>query len=208
MVPFERPPSQAEYRARLTRLTSRRVWSKITFEPTECWLWHGSRMKSGYGELTVGSRRDCSRKTVLIHRFIFEALVGTIPRHLQIDHRCEVKLCVNPEHLRTVTHKFNTLRSDTASGRNSRKTLCPRGHPYDSIRRRNGSRRCSICHAAQAKARHHKIDPTLGTRCNLAKTHCPRGHPYDKVNKKGSRFCSICHNAKSLEAYHHKRGLS
>jgi hypothetical protein len=81
--------------------------------------------------------------------------VGPIPRPLQIDHICNVKCCVNPDHLRMVTHRFNTLRANTISGINSRKSHCPRGHPYDTLRK-NGWRRCSICHALEERLRHIK----------------------------------------------------
>jgi HNH endonuclease len=133
-------------------LLPRRVSCKITLEETGCWLWHGAKSNNGYGTLKIGSRRDCSRKTVLIHRFIFGTLVAPIPKNRELDHSCEVRLCVNPEHLRTVTHRFNVLRGETVSAKNSRKTHCPRGHPYDVVNNR-GWRRCSICHAFEERQR-------------------------------------------------------
>ena len=45
------------------------------------------------------------------HRVVYELLVGLIPDGLVIDHRCEVKLCCNPDHLEAVTSSVNMLRA-------------------------------------------------------------------------------------------------
>ena len=143
--------SHAIIHPRLEQLPQR-VLSKLKLSSSGCWLWTSNIINSGYGTLTTGSRRDCSRRTELIHRFVYEQLVGKIPPGMQIDHICEIKHCVNPKHLRLVTHRFNTLRSDTISGLNSRKTHCPRGHSYDLIKN-NGQRSCSICHRNEERER-------------------------------------------------------
>lgn len=38
------------------------------------------------------------------HRFFYETLVGPIDEGLELHHRCEVKSCVNPNHLVPLTH--------------------------------------------------------------------------------------------------------
>jgi hypothetical protein len=155
MATIKRISADTAIRARLNQLPQR-IQSKISISQNGCWLWEGNIIKSGYGTLTTGSRLDCSRRTSLVHRFVYEMLVGPIAPKLQIDHICKIKTCVNPDHLRVVTHRFNTLRSDSAAALNSRKTHCPNGHPYDTIRY-NGDRRCSICHAAGERARQKRI---------------------------------------------------
>lgn len=58
-----------------------------------CWIWQGSTFTDGYGK--------CPRygKTRRAHRVFYEELVGPIPDGLQVLHKCDTPLCVNPEHL-------------------------------------------------------------------------------------------------------------
>ena len=75
----------------------------------ECWLWAGSRQKSGYGQISEGSRD--AHKVHLAHRLAYQFWIGPIPEGLEVEHICEVKACVNPEHLAAVTHRKNMARS-------------------------------------------------------------------------------------------------
>jgi hypothetical protein len=147
---------------------------RFVVAPSGCWLWTGPVSTSGYGHVQLGSRIDKSRRKVLAHRFFYETFVGSIKAGLQIDHLCKCRLCVNPAHLEAVTPRTNIQRSvrptcpkghrnfrirngqrrcnicyPIYSPHNRMKTHCPRGHPYDTVKK-NGSRTCSICHAAQS----------------------------------------------------------
>lgn len=85
-----------------------------------CWLWAGAVQSSGYGSFGADGR------THLAHRFAYEALNGSIPDGMSIDHLCRNKLCVNPAHMEPVTLAENVRRADKASGRTS---VCSKGHP-------------------------------------------------------------------------------
>lgn len=114
----------------------------------DCWLWTGARTPLGYGMFTVSVD-----SRVFAHRLAYELFVGPIPDGLVIDHLCENPSCVNPAHLEPVTQGVNVIRSPvSASGRNIRKTVCPKGHPYDRVNV-DGSRRCSICTRASEQRR-------------------------------------------------------
>lgn len=105
---------------------------KIELIPfSTCWWWTGSRQSNGYGNFTVGSKKNRSNMKKLAHRLSYEYFVGIIPTDLHIDHLCRNRLCVNPKHLEPVTPRVNALRGSGFGGVNSRKTHCLRGHMYD-----------------------------------------------------------------------------
>jgi hypothetical protein len=61
-----------------------------------CWLWQGdkwARPEHGYGRIWLNGRR------VKAHRVAWELYVGPIPPGQHVLHKCDVRLCVNPEHL-------------------------------------------------------------------------------------------------------------
>lgn len=76
-------------------------WSKVT-KTESCWLWNGSTTKNGYGQFGIGWP-----KSIGSHRWAYEDAYGPIPKGMQIDHICRVRLCVNPTHLRLATNKQN-----------------------------------------------------------------------------------------------------
>jgi hypothetical protein len=84
--------------------TAERFWKKVRIKG-DCWTWTGSRSEAGYGRLRVGS------DVIYAHRWSYEHYVGMIPDHMEIDHLCGVRHCVNPAHLDVVSHHQNMVRS-------------------------------------------------------------------------------------------------
>ena len=70
-----------------------------------CWEWTGVHDNYGYGLLHW---MKANRKA---HRLSYEYHVGCIPEGYVIDHLCNNKGCVNPDHLEPVTQAENVLRA-------------------------------------------------------------------------------------------------
>lgn len=79
----------------------------------ECWLWTGSILKkSGYGRI------DIKRKHYKAHRLSYELFKGSL-NDLHVCHTCDVRHCVNPDHLWLGTITENIADRD-AKGRTAR----------------------------------------------------------------------------------------
>lgn|SRR3990167_3823034 len=58
-----------------------------------CWIWIGGKIGDGYGSIYFyGSR-------LLTHRVSWILLRGDIPEGLEVLHQCDIRACVNPDHL-------------------------------------------------------------------------------------------------------------
>ena len=80
---------------------------------SECQIWPGSISVKGYGIICRGGLR------LLAHRVAYELYVGPIPKGLVVRHLCNVKACVNPDHLAVGTQAEN-VNDAAAIGRMSR----------------------------------------------------------------------------------------
>lgn len=87
------------------------------------------------------------------HRVSYVAFVGPIPKGLEIDHRCHQRSCVNPQHLRAVTHAVNMAASSPYRLGKHRHPTCVRGHPMEgeNLMTGGGRRRCRACHNERSR---------------------------------------------------------
>lgn len=74
-----------------------------------CWIWRGRLNRNGYGRAgrAYGER--------VIHRVVYEHLVGSIPPGQLLDHlrdECSSRACANPDHLEPVTPRINVRRGE------------------------------------------------------------------------------------------------
>lgn len=87
-------------------------WDGILKTAT-CWLWIGWTTESGYGSTYESGKHQ------YMHRIAYEKAFGPIPRGMHVLHSCDVRHCVNPEHLFLGTQQDN-LRDMVTKRRHAR----------------------------------------------------------------------------------------
>lgn len=90
-----------------------------TSRSASCWIWLGA-CRNGYGVIGLGGGR-----VGYCHRLVYEAEIGPIPPGLYVLHSCDVRACVNPDHLFTGSAADNTNDMMT-KGRHKNAPLTPR----------------------------------------------------------------------------------
>lgn len=126
--------SKSEARALRHPPLAARFRAKYAVAPSGCWEWTGAVNEDGYGLFRAPKEQRA-------HRYSYKHHVGPIPSGTEIDHACHNRRCVNPAHLRAVSHAENVA---AGANHNRSKVHCRRGHELTGIRR-DGKRYCKEC---------------------------------------------------------------
>lgn len=124
---------------RIPRPLTERFWKFVPMVngADACWPWLGAK-KLGYGRIADSASPGARRGLQLAaHRVSYQMLKGPIPEGLELDHLCNNRACVRPDHLEPVTKSENGKRGflrgrrfTSFAAENAAKTSCIRGHLY------------------------------------------------------------------------------
>lgn len=131
----------------------------VTVTPEGCWL-----MPGGPASGTEYHRVSMADTRSLAHLVMYRALVGPVPRGLQLHHTCEHPPCCNPDHLEPLSPAEHKARHQQA------RTTCSQGHPVaeHGFRDKGDVLRCKVCRADSV--RRHKAKARAEARFG-----CPCG---------------------------------
>jgi hypothetical protein len=143
-------------------------WEKVNKNgPGGCWLWTACTNERGYG-MTVFE----GRKNIRAHRMAYELVKGPIPEGMFCLHKCDVRRCVNPDHIFFGLYKENAADAKskgrhTYGERNTRSRLTEKqvleirqrypggGKSYRQLAAEYGVAEATLYHAATGRTWKH-----------------------------------------------------
>lgn len=89
------------------------LFSRVVEDPQSgCWLWQGCYVGRGYGGIWYDNQ------TLRVHRVSWIHHKGSIPQGICVLHKCDVRNCVNPNHLFLGT-KADNIKDMCSKNRNA-----------------------------------------------------------------------------------------
>ena len=115
----------------------------------ECLIWTGaSKTASGYGVAVYRGKQTTAHRIM----YMLSNNLTMLGKNVEIDHMCNNRACINPDHLQLVTHAENMYLAV------SRRSTCKAGHEWNDkntyttkVKRKQGGYRmqryCRVCRA-------------------------------------------------------------
>jgi hypothetical protein len=89
-------------------------------QPNGCIHFLGVKCKNGYGKIRVGGG---NRSPFLAHRVAYEIAKGKIPKGFYVCHKCDNRICINPDHL-FIGNQTDNMQDASDKGRTARGEKC------------------------------------------------------------------------------------
>lgn len=118
-----------------------RFWSKVA-KAEGCWRWTAAT-EDGYGRFALSRRNERAHRVAWI-------LAHGDPGELHVLHKCDNRLCVNPEHLFLGTNADNVADRE-AKGRNKPPPRC--AHEQLARGERHGRAKLTTANVREMRAR-------------------------------------------------------
>lgn len=93
-----------------------RIRARAVAAENGCLEWRGSVNNLGYG--LVYFEGPNGRTSTTAHRKFYELCKGPIPVGMQVNHRCDNRRCINPEHM-FLGDQVDNIRDMMAKGRDN-----------------------------------------------------------------------------------------
>jgi hypothetical protein len=81
------------YTPKGTPISQRLELQTVPVAECGCWIWMGKLNQYGYGRINIGGAYQGT------HRVSWEVHRGKIPDGLHVLHHCDIRSCINPDHL-------------------------------------------------------------------------------------------------------------
>ena len=117
-----------------------RLMKSVEFSDDGCWLWTASLKPAGYGQMSGFGKR-----VTYSHRVSYRIFKGEIPYGHELDHKCRVRRCINPDHLEAVPHRENVVRGVGLTAINAAKSHCLNGHQFTAENTHLDTRNQRVC---------------------------------------------------------------
>ena len=120
---------------------------KLSKQHGDCFVWQSTTRSNGYGVIVFRGKQTTA------HRAMFELYHNVkLSDNIEVDHACNNRACVSPNHLEAVSHEENMKRSA------DRRPACKAGHLWTDentyvteVNRKQGGvryqRYCRTCRA-------------------------------------------------------------
>lgn len=140
-------------------------FTHVSPEPmTGCWLWAGAIDHYGYGQMCPKRRRNDKSFETKAHRASWALHFGQIPAGMLVCHACDVRLCVNPDHL-----FLGSVAENNRDARSKSRHIHGERHPFakltsidvgeirtSTLPGRTLARKFGLSESTVSQIRHHK----------------------------------------------------